>query len=66
MSIKTMYRDNAKKQTREAWQNGKVVYVWKALDIQRMHNESPNTVPPFGRYLGDKPIPHDDWKTPSN
>lgn len=66
MSIKTMFRDDAKKQKREAWQNGKVVYQWKAIDIQRMHNEAPDTVPAFGRYLGDKPIPHDCWKIPFN
>jgi hypothetical protein len=54
MATSTTYRDNEQTQCREAWQNGKMAYLWTRQEIDSMHAESPATVLAWGM------IPH--WK----
>ena len=45
----TYFRET-KENLREAWQNGKKVFRWSKAEIDKMHAESPHTVPAFGSY----------------
>lgn len=64
MPILTMMHD--KNGLREAWQNGKRVYIWSEKEVAEMAAERNSMVPPYGAYAGRHQIPASQPRCLSN